>query len=253
MYKAIIFAAILTLTTCEEKPYKTHHYVDPFALLDRHLSHNLAYLWPWSHLIRAAAALDLEESLEEPQIISDSEKYMVRLNVRHFKPEELKIKVKNRYMIVEGKHKDKEDDKRFIGNHFMQRFVLSPGVKQEEIKAVLNEKGILSISAPKHELPPPPPEIEVPIEVIKPEHNKEVEKLGNKPQDKNQTEDTDNNKDIFTAPVTPIDQIETEATTHIGKIRKKELKTTTKTTNDNEVTKGGDGNGLDYALIEAEE
>ncbi|CAF4861697.1 unnamed protein product [Pieris macdunnoughi] len=234
MYKqALIFAAIFTISHCEEKPYKTHHYVDPFALLDRHLSHSLTYLWPWSHLIRAAAALELEDTLEDPQIISDSEQYLVRLSVRTYKPDELKIKVKNRYMIVEGKHKLKnEDDKRYIANHFMQRFILPPGTRQEELKAVLNEKGILSISAPKHELPPPPPEREVPIEVIESETS--TEKV-----------------DKETSP-TPL-ELEVEATTHVGKIRKKELKTTTKIVKDNEVTKGGDGNGIDYALIEPEE
>ncbi|CAK1540371.1 unnamed protein product [Leptosia nina] len=239
MYKrALFFAAILAVSHCEEKPYKTHHYVDPFALLDRHLSHSLTYLWPWSHLIRAAAALELEDTLEDPQIISDSEQYLVRLSVRNYKPDELKIKVKNRYMIVEGKHKVKnEDDKRYIANHFMQRFILPPGTKQEELKAVLNEKGVLSISAPKHELPPPPPEREVPIEVIKSEV---------------QTTDKEE-KDTSSSPSpTPL-ELEVEATTHIGKIRKKELKTTTKTAKDNEVTKGGDGNGIDYALIEADE
>ncbi|CAH3953766.1 heat shock protein beta-1-like [Pieris brassicae] len=234
MYKqALILAAIFTISHCEEKPYKTHHYVDPFALLDRHLSHSLTYLWPWSHLIRAAAALELEDTLEDPQIISDSEQYLVKLSVRNYKPDELKIKVKNRYMIVEGKHKVKnEDDKRYIANHFMQRFILPPGTRQDELKAVLNEKGILSISAPKHELPPPPPEREVPIEVIESETS--TEKV-----------------DKETSP-TPL-ELEVEATTHVGKIRKKELKTTTKIVKDNEVTKGGDGNGIDYALIEPEE
>ncbi|CAG4953722.1 unnamed protein product [Colias eurytheme] len=245
MYKqALLFAAFLAITNCEEKPYKTHHYVDPFALLDRHLSHSLTYLWPWSHLIRAAAALDLEDNLEDPQIISDSEQYLVRLNVKHFKPDELKIKVKNRYMIVEGKHKVRnDDDKRYIANHFMQRFILPPGSNQEEVKAVLNEKGILTISAPKHELPPPPPEREVPIEVIEPSEEKTE-----KPVEK-----VDKKEPIPASSPTPLEQLEIEATTHVGKIRKKELKTTTKTTKDNEVTKGGDGNGLDYALIEGEE
>lgn len=239
MYKYAIILALLNLATCEERSHKTH-YVDPFALIDKHLSHSLAYhyLWPWGQLVKAAAALDLEESLEDPEIISDSEKYQINLNVRRFKPDELKIKVKNRYIIVEGRHKVDSDNK-FMANHFAQRFVLPPGTKQEEVKAVLNEKGILIISAPKHELPPPIPEREVPIEVIVPEKVEE-------PTEKVEIKEP-------TSSVAPIEQIETEATTHVGKIRKKDLKTTTKTAKDNEVTKGVDGNGLDYALIEAEE
>ncbi|XP_045770120.1 protein lethal(2)essential for life-like [Maniola jurtina] len=246
MYKYAVLFALLTLAGCEERPHKTTQYVDPFSMIDKHFTHSLAYhyLWPWSQLIRAAAALDIEESLEDPQIISDAEKYQVNLSVRRFKPDELKIKVKNRYIIVEGKHKEKDSDKKFMANHFVQRFVLPLGTKQEEVKAVLNEKGVLSITAPKHELPPPPPEREVPIEVILPEEK--VEKLEDEIKDTAAPS-------IQTSSVTPLEQIDLEATTHVGKIRKKELKTTTKTTKDNEVTKGIDGNGLDYALIESDE
>ncbi|XP_034832066.1 protein lethal(2)essential for life-like [Maniola hyperantus] len=245
MYKYAVLFALLALAGCEERPHKTQ-YVDPFAMIDKHFTHSLAYhyLWPWSQLIRAAAALDIEESLEDPQIISDSEKYQVNLSVRRFKPDELKIKVKNRYIIVEGRHKEKDSDKKFMANHFVQRFVLPLGTKQEEVKAVFNEKGVLSITAPKHELPPPLPEREVPIEVILPEEK--VEKLEDEIKDTAAPS-------IQTSSVTPLEQIDSEATTHVGKIRKKELKTTTKTTKDNEVTKGIDGNGLDYALIESDE
>ncbi|CAH2102013.1 unnamed protein product [Euphydryas editha] len=249
MYKyAVIAIAILGFAVCEEKSHK-HTYVDPFAMIDKHISHSLAYhyLWPWNQLIRAAAALELEESLEDPQIISDSEKYQINLFVRRFKPEELKIKVKNRYIIVEGKQKVNDNASKFMANHFVQRFVLPPGTKQEEVTAVFNEKGVLSITAPKHEVPPPPPEREVPIEVRLPEEKTEILE-DNKGQDVKE-----NAPPTVQTSETPLEQIDIEATTHVGKIRKKELKTTTKTTKDNEVTKGIDGNGLDYALIETEE
>lgn len=251
MYKYALVFALLTIARCEDRPHKTQ-YVDPFSVIDKHFTHSLAYhyLWPWSQLIRAAAALDIEESLEDPQIISDSEKYQVNLNVRRFKPDELKIKVKNRYIIVEGKHKEKDNEKKFMANHFVQRFVLPPGTKQDEVKAVLNEKGVLSIAAPKHELPPPPPEREVPIEVILPEEK--TDKPVSAERLEEETKDTPTVQ-FVTSSVTPLEQIESEATTIHGKIRKKELKTTTKTTKDNEVTKGIDGNGLDYALIESDE
>ncbi|OWR53385.1 protein lethal(2)essential for life-like [Danaus plexippus] len=248
MYKyALIVTALFGLTVCEERPHKTQ-YVDPFAMIDRHLTHSLAYhyLWPWSQLIRAAAALDVEESLEDPQIISDSEKYQVNLSVRRFKPEELKIKVKNRYIIVEGKHKEQDNDKKIMANHFVQRFVLPPGTKQEEVTAVLNEKNILTISAPKHEIPPPPPEREVPIEVL----SKTEETEGQ--TEKNKLEKQTPSPVIETS-ATPEEQVDPEATTHIGKIRKKELKTTTKATKYNEATKSIESNGLDYGVVEGDE
>ncbi|KAF9816732.1 hypothetical protein SFRURICE_018612 [Spodoptera frugiperda] len=236
MQKYFLLIAFITTVACHEA--RKHRVEDPFSALDKHITHTLAYhyLWPWSQLIRAAAALDVEEVLEEPQLVSDKEKLQINLNVRRFKPDELRIKVKNRYIIVEGKHKEKDDVQQFMANHFVQRFVLPPGSKQEEVTAVLKENGVLTVSVPKHELPPPPPEREVPIE-----------------EEKIETTTVKKEVPVQASTVTPLEQLElVEATTHVGKIRKKELKTTTKTSKDNEVSKGIDGNGLDYALIEAE-
>lgn len=265
MQKYFLILAFITTAACHDgkRHREQSHHTDPFSALDKHITHTLAYhyLWPWSQLIRAAAALDVEDALEEPQIISDNEKFQVNLNVRRFKPDELRIKVKNRYIIVEGKHKEKDDIQKFMANHFVQRFVLPPGSKQEEVTAVLKEN-VLTVSVPKHELPPPPPEREVPIEVRLPEKledktqkpvNEEIEKQTEEPV---KVEAITEKKvvPIKTSSETPLEQLElVEATTHVGKIRKKELKTTTKTAKDNEVTKGIDTNGLDYALVEPEE
>lgn len=259
MQKYLLVIAFLATAACHEG--RKHRPEDPFSALDKHITHTLAYhyLWPWSQLIRAAAAMDVEEALEEPQIISDKEKFQVNLSVRRFKPDELRIKVKNRYIIVEGKQKIKDDVQQFMANHFVQRFVLPPGSKQEEVTAVLKENGVLTVSVPKHELPPPPPEREVPIEVRLPV---KVEDKTEKPatEEKVEIAETTTEKKeipvqpIQTSSVTPLEQLElVEATTHVGKIRKKELKTSAKTAKDNEVSKGLEGNGLDYALIEQEE
>jgi hypothetical protein len=235
----------------------SHRIDDPFASLDRQISHSLAfhYLWPWNQLIKVAAALDAEEHLEEPQVLSDAKKFQINLNVKRFMPEELRIKVKNRYVIVEGKHKT-NDATRIMANHFVQRFVLPPGSKGEEVVAVLNANGVLSISAPKHDVPPPPPDREVPIVVLLP--NKSTEKPATeKPVTETPVSEIRAEKEKSTekteAPTsTPIEQIElTEATTHIGKTRKKELKTTPNSSKNNEVDK--EGNGLDYAQLEADE
>ncbi|PZC73754.1 hypothetical protein B5X24_HaOG208813 [Helicoverpa armigera] len=259
MQKYIILIAFLATAACHEP--RKHRVDDPFSALDKHITHTLAYhyLWPWSQLIRAAAALDIEEALEEPQIVSDAEQLRVNLNVRRFKPDELRIKVKNRYIIVEGKHKETGDAQKFMANHFVQRFVLPPGSKQEEVTAVLKENGVLTVSVPKHELPPPPPEREVPIEVRLPEkvEEKPVEQdKTEKPVAEDKTETTTEKKEVpvQTSSATPLEQLDlVEATTHVGKIRKKELKPTPKTSKDNEVSKGLNGNGLDYALVEQEE
>lgn len=250
-YTAIIALSLLTVTSTQE--VKRQKYEDPFALLDKHITHTLAhhYLWPWSQLIKAATAMEDEDHLEEPQLDSDPTKFEVNMNVKRFKPEELKIKVNKNYILVEGRHKESNDDRhKFVANHFVQRFVLPAGCNQDEVSAVLKPNGVLSITAPKHELPPPPPEREVPIIVLLPEETttkKVVETTTAKKE-----EPVEVTEKFETTPKS-VDLELTEATTHVGKIRKKELKTSPKTTKDNEVAKGVDENGLDYALLEATE
>ncbi|XP_053618286.1 alpha-crystallin B chain-like [Plodia interpunctella] len=242
------------------------------SALDRGLTHTLAYhyLWPFSQLVRAAAEAD--EGLELLQIQSDDKKYEVNLNVRKFKPDELKVKVKNQYILVEGKHKEIYAQRPILTNHFMQRFALPAGSKPEEVTAVLNERGILSVFAPKHKLPPPPPERDVPIEVRLPiTTEKPTEAAEDNTTDKvsfintseSSEESTENvqkdKKDNITKKVKQVDKKDAvktesplwqliESTTHVGKIRKKELKSTTKVVRENEVTKNGEGNDLDDVI-----
>lgn len=261
MQKYFLVLAFLSAVACRDRGGDRHRGEDPFSLIDKHLTHSLAYhyMWPWSQLIRAAAGLEVEDAFNEPQIVSDSEKFRVNLNVRRFKPDELRIKVKNRYIIVEGKHKDKNNDEPFLTNHFVQRFVMPPGSRQEEVTAVLKPNGVLCVTVPKHELPPPLPEREVPIEVLLPKLPEKTEAPEVKPAVDEKIETSTESKEVPALPVespssTPLEQLElVEATTHVGKIRKKELKTTTKTTKDNEVTKNLETNGLDYVLMEQEE
>lgn len=167
MYKYIA----LTFLILAGVEARKHQHQDPFAALDQQLSHSLAfhYLWPWSELMQAAAAMNEEDNLEEPQITADPNRFEIRINAKRFKPEELRIKVKNQYIVVEGRHRTTAMDNRFMANHFVQRFNLPPGSKQEEVTAVLNERGVLVVSAPRHEVPPPPAERIVPIEVRLPQ------------------------------------------------------------------------------------
>lgn len=271
----LIFGILTICHGSNDAEIRSRRYEDPFATLDRHVSHALAYhyLWPWSELMKAAAALDAENNLEEPQIISDPKRYQVNLNVKRFAPEELRIKVKNRVIIVEGKHKMENDGNHFMASHFQQRFILPQASMPEEVKAVLKENGILSIFAPKHEIVT---EREVPIEVEKsiPEEQPTIEDRPDNSSEESEpikeskpleeykplneskpSEETITEKKLEEqTTILPSEQLDpVESSTHLGKIRKKELKTTTKTTKDNEVTKNVDGNGLDYALLETDE
>lgn len=230
----LTYACVLILAataSCHEVAKPKQQVDDPFTLMDR-LVHYVfpprMKLWPWHDIFQAA------NPLEDSKLVSSRNKCEIDLYVKRFDPEDLRVKVKNRFIIVEGRKKASEDDL-FMVNRFVQNFALLPGCNEDEVTAVYNN-GVLYVSAPKHELPPPPPERIIPIEVKKPVA---VETT----TDKNEEETV-----VVTTGV-PLEQLDMEATTVHGKIRKKELKTTTKVTKDNEVTKG-EGNGLDYSIVD---
>lgn len=69
--------------------------------------------------------------------------------MQQFKPEDIGVKIVDNYLIVEGKHEEKEDKHGFISRQFTRRYKLPDNVKQEEIKSTISSDGILSITAPK--------------------------------------------------------------------------------------------------------
>ena len=87
------------------------------------------------------------------------------LNVSHFKPEELNVKIVDNFMVVEAKHEERPDELGYVYRHFTRRYVLPPGVKPEQITSKLSADGVLTITAPRA-MPEPAPSSEriIPIQ-----------------------------------------------------------------------------------------
>jgi crystallin alpha B len=79
----------------------------------------------------------------------------VKLDVQQFAPEEVHVKTVENYVIIEGKHEEKEDPHGFISRHFTRKYHLPEGVKGESVNCNLSSDGILTISAVR-ELPSAP-------------------------------------------------------------------------------------------------
>ncbi len=75
--------------------------------------------------------------------------FKVNLDVQQFKPEEINVKIVDDFLVVEGKHEEKQDKHGFISRQFTRRYKLPKDVQMEAIRSDLSSDGILSISAPK--------------------------------------------------------------------------------------------------------
>jgi crystallin alpha B len=83
--------------------------------------------------------------------------------VQQFKPEELTVKTVNNYVVVEGKHEERQDEHGFISRQFQRRYKLPTDIDPDTVVSQLSSDGVLTICAPKKALPPPSNERVVPI------------------------------------------------------------------------------------------
>ncbi|KHJ77835.1 Hsp20/alpha crystallin family protein [Oesophagostomum dentatum] len=82
------------------------------------------------------------------QVTEDESKLSLTLDVSQFKPEEMKVSVDGRTIIVEGKQKAK-DEQSYSMTSFVRHWILPDNVDVEQIHSSLTSEGSLVIEAPK--------------------------------------------------------------------------------------------------------
>ncbi|XP_075546765.1 uncharacterized protein LOC142579962 [Dermacentor variabilis] len=95
----------------------------------------------------------------------DDSKFIVNLDVRGYKREEISIKAVGDRVEVSAKHEEEsEDGSNYVKHEFTRRFTLPVGVKAETVTCALLSSGVLAIEAPKPEPPSKKPKT-IPIAV----------------------------------------------------------------------------------------
>jgi len=114
----------------------------------------------------------VEEAQKEGQVNAEADstkKDMFRLNIlmgKTFKPEDIKVSLKDRMLTVEAKREQTSED----GTHryyeeVSRRFTLPEEADLKELKSVFTPNGLLKLEAPvtPKALPEPPKPVEIPI------------------------------------------------------------------------------------------
>ncbi|XP_007491966.2 heat shock protein beta-6 isoform X2 [Monodelphis domestica] len=73
--------------------------------------------------------------------------FSVLLDVKHFSPEEITVKVVGDHMEVHARHEERPDEHGFISREFHRRYRLPEGVDPAAVTSGLSPEGILSIQA----------------------------------------------------------------------------------------------------------
>jgi HSP20 family molecular chaperone IbpA len=80
--------------------------------------------------------------------LNKSDKFEVKLDVTHFRPEEITVKTVDKDLIVEGKHGERPDENGFVSRQFTRRYEMPENIDLEQMTSSLSADGKLSIEAP---------------------------------------------------------------------------------------------------------
>ncbi|XP_013187583.2 protein lethal(2)essential for life-like [Amyelois transitella] len=108
-------------------------------------------------------------------IDDQKDKFQITLDVQHFLPNEISVKVIGKEIIVEGKHEDRQDNHGVVSRQFKRRYVLPNECLSEQVSSTLSSDGLLSVIARKKTTNMHDKEITVPIEMCGPSLKKEAE------------------------------------------------------------------------------
>jgi len=114
------------------------------------------YVRPWTNT-------QIERQDSGSTINVKDDKYEVILDVAQFEPSEITVKTTEKFIIVEGKHEEKQDEHGFVSRQFTRKYPLPPGHDANDVASSLSSDGVLTVSAPKKTLPPANAEREVKI------------------------------------------------------------------------------------------
>uniref|UniRef100_A0A4X1TC45 Alpha-crystallin B chain n=1 Tax=Sus scrofa TaxID=9823 RepID=A0A4X1TC45_PIG len=79
----------------------------------------------------------------------EKDRFSVNLDVKHFSPEELKVKVLGDVIEVHGKHEERQDEHGFISREFHRKYRIPADVDPLTITSSLSSDGVLTVNGPR--------------------------------------------------------------------------------------------------------
>ncbi|NP_001079340.1 crystallin alpha A S homeolog [Xenopus laevis] len=83
------------------------------------------------------------------EVRSDRDRFVINLDVKHFSPEDLSVKVHDDFVEIHGKHNERQDDHGYISREFHRRYRLPSNMDQNSVSCTLSADGILTLFGPK--------------------------------------------------------------------------------------------------------
>lgn len=78
----------------------------------------------------------------------DKDKWQINVDVQHFAPDEITVKIADGTIVVEGKHEEKQDEHGLISRQFIRKFKLPESIHSDAVESRLSSDGVLTVLAP---------------------------------------------------------------------------------------------------------
>ncbi|KAJ8368263.1 hypothetical protein SKAU_G00082910 [Synaphobranchus kaupii] len=92
------------------------------------------------------------------EMTMEKDRFVINLDVKHFSPEELRVKVNGEFIAIHGKHEDRQvtklslvnrDEHGFVSREFHKKYKLPSGVDPASVTSSLSSSGMLTVSTPR--------------------------------------------------------------------------------------------------------
>ncbi|XP_048397057.1 alpha-crystallin A chain isoform X2 [Stegostoma tigrinum] len=83
------------------------------------------------------------------EVRSEKDRFMINLNVKHFLPEELTVKLVDDFVEIHGKHTERQEDQGRVSREFRRIYHLPSNLDQAAISCSLSTDGLLTLCCPK--------------------------------------------------------------------------------------------------------
>ncbi|XP_051535323.1 crystallin, alpha B, a [Myxocyprinus asiaticus] len=83
------------------------------------------------------------------EVRSERDRFVINLDVKHFTPEELTVKVNDDYIEIHGKHDERQDEHGIVVKEFYRKYKIPAGVDPSAFTSSLSADGVLTICVPR--------------------------------------------------------------------------------------------------------
>ncbi|CAK1602547.1 unnamed protein product [Parnassius mnemosyne] len=103
---------------------------------------------PWDSLFSSVWKLIPSFADIGPKILADNDKFEVVVNVKNYKKDDLKVKLKDDFIFVQGSHEATHDDKDVFASQFFHTYSLPVNASAADVTATIYSDGFLVVTAP---------------------------------------------------------------------------------------------------------